>query len=145
MQGKKLLDDVSLQELQEMRERGMSNREIAQALDVAYSTIHSILGKQPAGMRRAYGSKHEPQDATETKYAQTETQNKSVLRFVQQTTECEGANNRYTIYGGMGVVTITDKDRGSKVQLDAKGLELYITELLDVLSMISKGGANVDK
>ena len=40
-------------ELLKMREQGMSNQEIADALDVHYTTVLSLIGKQPRGMRGA--------------------------------------------------------------------------------------------
>lgn len=36
-----------------MREQGMSNQEIADALDVHYSTVLGMIGKQPRGIRGA--------------------------------------------------------------------------------------------
>ena len=37
-------------ELIKMREQGMSNREIAQSLGTSYSTVYSLIGKQPREM-----------------------------------------------------------------------------------------------
>ena len=42
-----LLADVSMAELHQLREDGMTNREIAEHLDVSYATIYRYLGKQP--------------------------------------------------------------------------------------------------
>lgn len=42
-----LLNDVSLSELQELRAEGLSNREIAEKLDIGYQTVLKYLGKQP--------------------------------------------------------------------------------------------------
>ena len=60
MRGKSLLNDISMQELSTMRENGMTNREIAEKLDVAYSCIHRILGPQPDGMRAKTRRKEKP-------------------------------------------------------------------------------------
>lgn len=49
----KLTDEVSVAELQQMRDNGMTNREIAESLDVGYSTVCRYLGKQPKGLRKA--------------------------------------------------------------------------------------------
>lgn len=48
----KLLNDVSRNELLHMRESGMNNQEIANALDVSYQTVLRIIGKQPSDLRR---------------------------------------------------------------------------------------------
>lgn len=42
-----LLADVSMAELHQLREEGMTNREIAEHLDVSVATIYRYLGKQP--------------------------------------------------------------------------------------------------
>lgn len=48
--GRKLLNDVSMSELLQMRADGMTNREIADSLDVSDMTIYRIIGKQPDGL-----------------------------------------------------------------------------------------------
>lgn len=54
--GRKLTDDVSIEELLRMREEeGLSNYEIAQRVGVNYSTIHGLIGKQPRGIRTPAG------------------------------------------------------------------------------------------
>lgn len=47
-----ILKDVSISELQRMRDEGMSNAEIAENLDVCYHTIYKLLGKQPENIRK---------------------------------------------------------------------------------------------
>lgn len=43
----KLLNEVNIIEMREMRESGMSNREIAQNLGVSYAYVLKLIGKQP--------------------------------------------------------------------------------------------------
>ena len=47
---KKLLDDVSVNELLEFRKDGYTNSQIAEMLDVSTQTIYSIIGKMPDEM-----------------------------------------------------------------------------------------------
>lgn len=47
-----VLKDVSISELMTMREQGMSNQEIANALGVTYQSILRLIGKQPKEVRR---------------------------------------------------------------------------------------------
>ena len=49
--GKALYKDMDRAELLKMREQGMSNQEIADALSVHYSTVLNLIGKQPRGIR----------------------------------------------------------------------------------------------
>lgn len=48
---RKLTDDVSMDELLQMRQDGMSNQEIANRLGVSKSTVYKHLGPQPKGIR----------------------------------------------------------------------------------------------
>lgn len=47
---KKLLDDVSVNELLEFRNEGYTNSQIAEMLDVSYQTVYSIIEKMPDEM-----------------------------------------------------------------------------------------------
>lgn len=49
---KKLLDDVSVNELLEFRDEGYTNSQIAEMLDVSSVTIYKIIGKMPPEMYR---------------------------------------------------------------------------------------------
>ena len=46
----KLTREVSISEMLEMRDRGMTNKEIAQSLDVSYQTVLNHIGKMPRDM-----------------------------------------------------------------------------------------------
>lgn len=129
MKKQKLTDSVSLQELQEMRENGMTNRQIAEALDVGYSTICNYLGRQPKGLRAAQGTYTSPKDAVAV------AEKPNVLERISCIEEYAGATCQYTVRRDMGVVTITPA-RNDCIQFDKQGLERYITELLDILSML---------
>lgn len=49
-----LMESVSVREMQEMRDnKGMTNNEIAEALDVSYMTVYKYIGAQPNGLRKA--------------------------------------------------------------------------------------------
>lgn len=47
---KKLLDEVSVNELLEFRNEGYTNSQIAEMLDVSSQTVYSIIGKMPDEM-----------------------------------------------------------------------------------------------
>ena len=49
---KSLLKDVSISELLGMRDSGMTNRDIANTLDVSIATIYKYIGAQPPQMRK---------------------------------------------------------------------------------------------
>lgn len=48
---RKLLNDLSIDELLGMRNSGMTNMDIANALDISYASVYRLIGKQPASMR----------------------------------------------------------------------------------------------
>lgn len=54
MRGVPLNKDVSTSEMMTLRSNGKTNAEIAKLLDVAYSTVHRLIGPQPDGMRKKY-------------------------------------------------------------------------------------------
>lgn len=47
MSRRRLTDSVSVDELLKMRESGMTNSDIARALDVSYYTVLRYIGNQP--------------------------------------------------------------------------------------------------
>lgn len=47
---RKIIDEVSINEMLEMRKQGMSNKDIARALEISHVTVLKYIGKQPAGM-----------------------------------------------------------------------------------------------
>jgi len=48
---KKLSNELTLDELNKMRENGMTNRDIAESLGVSISTIYRYIGPQPSSLR----------------------------------------------------------------------------------------------
>lgn len=60
MRGVPLNRDVSTSEMMTLRSNGKTNAEIAKLLDVAYSTVHRLIGPQPDGMRKKPERKVKP-------------------------------------------------------------------------------------
>jgi hypothetical protein len=56
---KRLVDDVSITELLEMRESGLTNREIAARLDCSYQTVLRYIGHADFRKKRQASSKIE--------------------------------------------------------------------------------------
>lgn len=128
-----LTDTISLQELQGMRSSGLSNREIADRLDVSYATICRYLGAGPSWTRAAYGS-------LKTKATDVEkpVEKPPVLKCVSKIATYEGDVMRYTVMPDAGLVTLSIKATGNElVTANKEVLEKHITELLDILTMIS--------
>lgn len=130
MMNRKLTETISMQELQHMREEGMTNRQIAEALDIGYSTVCAYLGRQPKGLRAkagTYPSKKHAKPAAEGK--------KAVLRKLSCVEEYEGEENKYIVHRDSGIVNIV-KTNCEEASMDKDRLERYITELLDILAML---------
>lgn len=136
MKGRAITREISVQEMQEMRERGMTNQQIADSLEINYQTVLRYLGKQPAGMRSEYGGSYRPQDAR-TDVVAKQPERESTLHVLSSTTVCDGTHGKYTFYNGMGVVAVEFKAESGKLQLDKNGLEAYIMELMDALAMLN--------
>lgn len=135
MRRQKLTDQVSLQELQTMRDEGLSNREIADMLDVGYSTVCSYLPKNPNRAPYGYTKKAKPKGTLQ----ETATGEKPpLLKCVSRIHEFEGRNMRYTVLPDMGHVTMTPINvADGQIRYKHDDLETFITELLDILSMLS--------
>ena len=126
----KLTESVSLQELQQMREDGLTNRQIAEALDVGYSTICRYLGRNEG--KRAPRGTYAPKKAAQPKEQEVKP---PVLQKLLHIEEYAGKENRYTVNRDAGTVII--KSTTEEAPLYSKeGLEHLITELLDVLSLL---------
>lgn len=136
-----LLKSISQQELEEMLASGMTRMEIANALEVSYATVCRHLPKSKGWDKAAYGS-----NKTLAKDAKQEPKcavNKSTLKLLSQIVEYEGKHMRYTVLPEANMVRMTVKpDCTELIALNKTELEVFITELLDILSVISpdRGG-----
>lgn len=128
-----LLKSVSMQELQELRDSGLSNREIAEQLDVGYSTICRYLGRGKSETRAAYGSLK-----TKAKDVEKSVEKPPVLKCVSRILEFEGAQSRYTVLPDAGMVHMKAKAGVEETQrFNKASLEIFITELIDLLGMLN--------
>jgi hypothetical protein len=127
-----LLKTVSMQELQEMRNSGLSNMEIAQRLDVGYSTICRYLGRNESLPRAPWGSLKKKATT-----AEKPVQKQPVLKCVSRILEYEGQAMRYVVLPDNGTVRISTKPGSEEPQvLDKNGLETFITELIDLIGLL---------
>lgn len=128
---RKLTESISVQELQQMRDEGLSNMQIAKRLDVSYATVRKYLGK--ADFRAPYGSCKKPEDVPEEKPV--------LLKKLMHIEEFMGEKNKYTVNIDGKTVTVKQIENGSAVGFDhttydKASLERHISELLDILAMI---------
>lgn len=124
---RKLLDSVSMQELQGMRETGLTNREIAQRLDVSYETINRHLGRCP--FRRnpiRVVEEITPAPAPEVTIG--------CLRVISTIATLQGEITRYTVNTETGVVAM--EDGLMKGVLDRDTIGDAIRELEEVRRML---------
>lgn len=127
-----LLKDVSVSELLRMREDGMTNREIADALDVSYKAVLAAIGKQPKELRKkpefhtpvlpppTYAS--EPASRAEEEIASAS------LVVANKYIELAGLFGNYSIPIHDRVVNINTSDHGS-MQVPFDKLDDFILEL----------------
>ena len=139
---KALFKDVSLQELQQMREDGMTNAEIAEQLDVHVSTIYKHLGKQPDGMRRTPRAPKAPQvhgephplfvPAPVTPMDAVEPQPTEGLHVISRCTQLDSSAARYLINNDSVRINIDD----AVLVFTKDEFDAWVNELLEVLSMM---------
>lgn len=117
-----LTNSVSVQELLEMRESGLSNQQIAERLDVGYSTICRYIGKNPKQAKRVnFKPEMVRKDPT-------------LLKVVEEMVTLSGSTHDFSVNKTDNVVYI--KDSGKTYDYTREQLEVYISELLEILGML---------
>ena len=130
MQGKKISNEVSPQEMLRMRnEEHLSNAEIADRLDICRDTVVRYIGKQPGWM----GRKKRPVSAPQPEQEQPSEciQPKPTLVIELQITNYAGQSARYKVTN-MGTVEII----GGPEKLNKDELQTYIVELMEIYSQL---------
>lgn len=128
MQGKKLSNEVSTQEMLRTRdEEHLSNAEIADRLDICRDTVIRYIGKQPGWM----GRKKQPISAPQPEQPSECIQPKSTLVIELQVTNYAGQSARYKVTN-MGTVEII----GGPEKLNKDELQTYIVELMEIYSQL---------
>lgn len=83
-----ILKDIEKITLLQMRENGMANRDIAQAIGCSAATIYRILGKQPDGIRASRRTKPDAQESEQTVPSLTCTRRLRPLYWILQGKIC---------------------------------------------------------
>ncbi len=121
--------DISQSELLSMREQGMSNSEIAEALGVGYQTILRNIGKQPREIRRSRKALTKS-DFLEKKMNLPEEEAPVACLAVRKSPLClTGSVADYELDSEREKITITNAQRDYYFRLEASNLEQFIREL----------------
>lgn len=150
MMRRKLLDEVSMDELMYMRnEEGLSNKEIAERIQCSYATICKVLGPQPKGVRKPYTRKEPaiakakvitmPTHMTAPELPVASKVNdeiETVLLYDERT---------YTLAGTVGKYMISDKSKmvmtevaGTSFSMTFEEFENYAKEVLRIATNLGK-------
>ena len=140
MRGMPLLNDVTRDELMSMRLQGMSNKVIADALDVSSNTIRNIIGKQPPELRES--SRHmgaypariklvKPEPSKPEPGLVVEESTSSMLVIEKRTFKIAGMACNYIVSGG-DIKFLDDQDNPTDgISFDS--LDVFIEELKMIL------------
>ena len=137
---KKLTEDVDVTTMFTMRDRGMANWEIAEALGVSYKTVLKYIGKQPKELNRKRGCgfdpapKAAPQNPDVMDYKKVEP---PTLKVVSTISKLEGNLNTYVIDTGKGSLEISGVVEGL---LDQDALQKFIKELSEIKTIFMNVG-----
>ena len=110
-----LINDVSISEMKSMREQGMSNQEIADALECSYITVLRHIGAEPPELtarRKSSGQQKRHSKESERKPNVVQTPEEEIpacLAVTSKVYELEGTVGKYTLKAGEDVVNITVK------------------------------------
>lgn len=135
MYRRKIMDDVTVAEMQKLREQGMSNQEIADSLECSYNSVVRFIGKQPKELRKKPERKREPMQTREWEITQNGVRPMPLpdldeplipARLVVENhrTELVSANHRYAVDHKQATVEIDDV-----MILSAEELGDFIEEL----------------
>lgn len=119
MKGKNLMDEISVSELLQMREEGMSNQEIADALDVSYYTIVKYIGGAPKSVRK-------PREFHEDVAKKEAPPEVAPACLVIQ-------NKQIELHGVMGVYVVDCKKKTVLAQFGETMLDIAFDKLGDVI------------
>ena len=127
-----IINAAIIGDMNAMRQRGMTNREIAKELNICLATVRRHIGNQPSGLKAAYGSvvAHVTDIDKPGKAVSVSLAKQSSLHLVAQTKIMEGTHHHFTL-DSFGNITIAMKNPDEKVRLNKDGMERYITELMD--------------
>lgn len=133
---KSLLKDVSRDEMLKMRESGMTNQDIAQALGVSYATIYAYLGAQPTRRMRSIGGYASPVPKP-TKEAEPAPE--ACLVVSSRVTRLDGFEAHYTIDSERASVLIrSNANPEEAIEVSLENLTALIAELTAI-------GRNIEK
>ena len=114
---RRLLDDVTISEMRKMRESGMNNADIAQALDVGKSTVYRYIGGQ--GGRGGYVTKSIPVGISSQPKKEPEPEGYvGILPVVNRVTYLKGNVGEYSVDSGDKSVTMMAGDMACKMSFD---------------------------
>ena len=125
---RKFIDEVSVAEMLKMREAGMTNQDIANALDVSYQTIHRYLGVQPKSIKKRYGFYKQKKETQEEKH-------EACLSVTCRTIDLSGVFASYTIADNAIKIIL---DEGSEFSVNSEQLGDFIRELQAIQRNIDK-------
>lgn len=133
---RKLTEDIDVSTLQDMRNRGMDNIQIAEHIGCSYKTVLKYLGKQPKEMRKVR-ERHTPSvvDYKDVK--------PPVLRVVNSVSTLEGSLNKYIVDTSNRSIEISGLVEGI---LDKDSLPKFIEELQEIKMIFQNigGGESED-
>lgn len=133
---RKLTDEISLEELKQLRAEGLTNKQIADRLDINYVTVKRYLGKQPDGLRAAYGSSQTKTKDVEKPAMKVVQAPKTDLVLTQCTKEYAGKDVCYVVRDW----SVEIRQNGQQIRFfDRKGLENFVMELMDLMGREQDG------
>lgn len=128
-----LLKDLNKSELLQMREQGMSNRDIANVLGCSYQTIRRAIGNQPFAKRRNYY--YDAPMKTPTKQEEPQEVHEAALAVQRSALRLKGLFGEYEISDDGQTIEVTAP---FNIVLNAEEIATFIKELQAIERNIDK-------
>ena len=130
---RRLTEEVSVDELMRMREQGMSNKEIAEQLDVTAGTVYRYIGAQPS---RRWGRNNR---AGQTVQELTDTATKQdPLSVVNQVTYLEGVVSLFTVDLQSRIVLLQVKGTEDCITVSFEQWESFSLEIQAIQQQLNR-------
>ena len=127
----KITEEISINEMRQLRADGLSNKEIAERLGICYPTILKYLGKQPKGLRterRCNIPAAQPEEAI------------SVNRLKETARAFAGAASDFTIFANRVRII----RGGTAIEFPAEVFREFAKDIIAVSQIVRERGAKQD-
>ena len=139
---KRISEEISHNEMMQMREQGMSNKEIASALGISYATVLRYIGKQPEavdGRQYAVRMSTRKEDKGSAELAIVESDDRvQSLNLVERMSVYRGHAATYTVCSSDSFI-VMELDGQQSIRIEKDSLNDIAKEIIAIQNAMAVG------